>query len=223
MRYKISFIEDEDKIKKEVTARLEEEFEVVDIPLYKGEVPVYSELKDLAMDIFNSKPKLDAIIIDYSFVDKTLDIKFDGAELVKEIQKMMPEFPIFVLSAKEEAESSVPDANSVYIKKEYLQLKDFDKKLHRKIKIKIGHYKEKISDAEKRLKELLKKQEGEEKLTLYEEEELIDLDDFLESTQLSSIKVPSSLKETSNIKKLDELINRTDKLINKIESEGKDA
>ena len=219
MRYKISFIEDEDKSKKEVTARLEEEFEVVDIPLYKGEVPVYSELKDLAMDIFNSKPKLDAIIIDYSFVDKTFDIKFNGAELVNEIQKMMPEFPVFVLSAKEEAESSVPDVNLVYDKREYNKE---PKKLNNRIKIQIGHYRKKISDAERRLKELLKKQED-GKLTLNEEEELIVLDDFLESTQLSSIKVPLPLKKITNIEQLNRLIIDTEKLIEKIKEEGKNA
>jgi len=218
MIYRISFIEDDEAAKAEVRVHLEKEFEFVDIPLYKGKEPIYKELKYLVEDIFNSK--LDAIVIDFSFFDKAGDIKFDGAELTDAIQEKMLGFPVFVLSARPEAESSVSDVNLVYNKGEYYKN---SKILNNRIKLQIGHYREKISDAEKRLKELLKKQEGKEELTLNEEEELIKLDDFLESTQLSSIKVPLTLKETSNIKKLNELIIDTQKLIKEIEEKGKDA
>ena len=221
MSYRISFIEDDEGVKNDIIACLEDDFEIVDIPLYEGDVPIYSDLddlKDLVKNIFNSR--LDAIIIDYSLRDKSYDIKFDGAELVEEIKDMMPEFPIFVLSAREkDAESYFSDVNLVYIKEEYLDSPD---KLRRRIKQQIGNYREKISNAEKRLKELLKKQEDEE-LTLNEEEEIIKLDDFLESTQLRSTKVPLSLKKTTDIEKLNKLIIDTEKLIKEIEEKSKDA
>ncbi len=218
MIYIILFIDDDEGTKNFVTGELEGEFQIVDIPLfYENNVPIYSNLKGLLEDILDSK--LDAIITDYSFADRGPRIDFDGADLAEEIQGMMPGFPIFVLSAKEEAESSVPDVNWVYAKDEYYSASD---KLHRRIKYQIENYRKKVSDAEKKLAELLKKQED-KGLTLGEEEELIKLDCFLESTQLSSAKVPSSLKKTSNIKKLNELITDTEKLIRRMEEEGKDA
>lgn len=104
MSYRISFIEDDEGAKNLVTGELEEEFQIVDIPLfYENDVPIYSDLKDLLEDILDSK--LDAIIIDYSFADRGPRIDFDGADLAEKIQEIMPGFPVFVLSAKEEAES----------------------------------------------------------------------------------------------------------------------
>ncbi len=223
MNYRISFIENDDGAKLLVTNRLEseEEFQIVDIPLFdEDDVPVYSILKDLVEDILVSK--LDAIIIDYSFVDSGFHIKFNGADLAEEIQRIMPGFPIFILSAKEEAESSVSDVNLVYTKKEYLESEPGKLKLNNRIKLQITNYRKKVSDAERKLGKLLKKQED-KRLTCGEEEELIKLDDFLESTQLSLAKVPTSLKKTSNIEKLDELIAGTEKLIETMKEEGKDA
>ena len=60
MSYRISFIEDDDLAKILVMNRLEseEEFQIVDIPLFgENDVPIYSALKDLVEDILNSKKK----------------------------------------------------------------------------------------------------------------------------------------------------------------------
>ena len=210
-KYKLSYIEDDDGVKREMVAHFMEDFDVVNIPLYENNTPLYKEVKELAEDVVNAK--LDAVVIDYSFVDKTYDIKFTGADLVAELGNIMPYFPVFILSGKVDAERSVSDVNLVYVKKDYLANA---KSLNTRIKLQIENYKKRLRDCESRLQVLIAKA-SKEALSIQEEEELISLDDFLEKSHCSTISVPASLKKSSNAEKLNKLIEDTETLIKDIE------
>ena len=203
VKYKIAFIDDEDTNIRSYKRKSHDVFDVVDIKLH-------TELDDTISEIIDNK--IHAVIIDFDLTKKS-DINYSGADIVDALERIMPNFPIFVLTAYiDNAEKNVYDVNKVYVKEEYLANSDI---LNDRIKRQISNFINEIEVKQKRLDELLKKQE-ENKLSLKDEEELIELDEYIESSFVGISKIPRDLKKIQNADLLNKLITDTEAILTRI-------
>lgn len=191
-------------------------------------IPLFplGEIDEMIDAIFKINP--DVIVCDFllneNIGDLGYNIPYNGVELVEEFLNIRDKFPCFVLTAKDkEAVSDSEDVNLVYTKSlmttEIIDTKAKLKFADRLIK-QIEHYKQRIKDWEDEFNKLLElKKQG--KASVFDESRLIVLDSLLENTIDKKNSFPDEFKTISNIDKLDDLINDVDKLINKIDRNGK--
>jgi CheY-like chemotaxis protein len=194
---------------------LEGQFEVL------SEYPL-ENLDDMIDMVLNLH--VDAVITDFMLNEYKEEINYnvpyDGSQLVEKIEEERAGFPCFVLTSfDDEAIGRSDDVNIVYIKgilhgteKETKAKATFLDRL----KNQIIHYRTRIDTAEKRLIELIEKgNKGE--LDAHEEEDLIDLDSFIEKSLNKKYALPKIIKDKDESKSLSELINAVDQLKKKIE------
>lgn len=220
--YKIIYIDEqeddrdafEDFIEQKDTDKL---FEVLPLP------PV--QTLDEMLEIVRTS-SADAIISDFNLNEHIRNlghpVEYDGVELVTSYLEMRDKFPCFVLTSfPSQAAVESSDVNIVYIKNEIRGAKSKDKidlNFLERVKIQIDHYRARIEEAEGRITELLAlRKTGDIDALL--EQELIDLDDFLEASidNRSRKKIPPEFKNLSNSQKLNELFEKVGNLIEKVE------
>ena len=169
----------------------------------------------------------DAIITDFRLNEMKEDIDYNvpynGVDLVNTFQNIRENFPCFVLTAvDDEAVSQSEDVNIVYVKHVmYGQIEEKAKaKFLDRVVNQIKHYKSKLSSAEEELLELIKLRES-GKANVKEEERIIHLDHFLEQSLDKRSSIPVEYKSLSNTEQLNQIFNKVDELINKVnESNG---
>lgn len=130
----------------------------------------------------------------------------------------MSDFPCFVLTSFDEnAVVDSDDVNFVYVKK-VLQFSSANGErvsFAQRVKSQIDKYRIRIAKARKDLLSLIEKREK-GNATVLDEERIIELDTFLEKTYGKDNSIPSELKHTSNLEKLNSLIDKVDCLISKM-------
>ncbi len=167
--------------------------------------------------------RVDALVADFDLKEQSPNVRYYGTELVERYLSIRKEFPIFIFTSHEDdALQKGEDVNIIYEKGEqYIEGDDENsppiknKKLLDRIKLQIEKHQLKVLSSENRLKELVYKSHH-HTLTLFEENELIHLDSFLEQTIDRQSVMPESLKTTSASSKLIELIKKVDSLTTKI-------
>lgn len=171
----------------------------------------------------------DAIIADYRLNELKTDIKYNvpynGVDLVEEFQSIRNYFPCFILTAlDDEAVNSSNDVNIVYVKNILYNKEEGNAKakfLDRVIS-QIEHYNNKIENCKKELDELIKKRKkGNTNISV--ENRIIELDDFLERTIDGKSVIPPEFKTLTNSKRLDDILNKVDLLLKKIDEDGKEV
>lgn len=179
-----------------------------------------SKLDDMIEEIFKSN--IDVVISDFKLneIKEDIDyvIEYDGVELIEAILEIKKGFPCFVMTSYDtDAIYASDDVNKVY-DKEILYGHDVaqtnDPFLFR-LKSQCDKYHRKIAAAQEEL-QLLIEISNKRKLVLREEEQLIKLDDFLESTIDARNPIPDELKRTSNQDSLVELLSKVDKFIEEV-------
>jgi len=169
----------------------------------------------------------DALIVDFRLNEMKSDIKYNvpynGVDLVADFQSIRNHFPCFVLTAlDDEAVNHSEDVNIVYIKNILYSKEDGNAKakfLDRVIG-QIEHYKSRIENAKLELSELVKiRQEGKADINI--ENKIIELDDFLEKSIDAQSSIPPEFKSLSNSNRLDNIINKVDELLKKIDANAK--
>jgi len=166
----------------------------------------------------------DALIFDFRLNEMKTDIDYNvpynGVDLVEEFQSIRNHFPCFVLTAlDDEAVNQSDDVNIVYVKNILYKKDEGEGKakaqfLDRVIN-QIEHYQKRIENAKNELTELVKVREaGEANIEI--ENRLIVLDDFLEKSIDARSSIPSEFKTLSNSNRLDNILNKVDKLLNKL-------
>jgi len=119
----------------------------------------------------------------------------------------------------DEAVDESDDVNIVYIKG---ILHETEKETKGKasfldrVKKQIIHYKTRLVKAEDRLLELIQKKDNVE-LDAYEEQEMIDLDSFIEKSLDKKSHLPKNVKKQSESESIKELLNKVDELTKKID------
>ena len=215
MKYKILFIDEE--------KRQQDEFaDFMDYYLDRVELiccfPLSTLVDTIAM-IDELHP--DAIVSDFKLNDIKDDIKynvsFDGSELMDAYLDERPGFPCFVLTSfDDEAIYRSHDLNIVYLKRDLHPSKDDKITFADRIIQKIVSYQTEISNAQKRLNDLMELRRNNQ-ATSKDEQELIELDSFLERSLGQKTQVPAGMKELSNMNRLNELIGKADAILAKLE------
>jgi DNA-binding NarL/FixJ family response regulator len=167
----------------------------------------------------------DAIISDFELNELKTDIKYtvpyNGVELVTKFLSIKHGFPCFIMTAFDnKAVHSSEDVNIVYVKNILHKQSNQEEKATitflDRVKEQIRHYRTKISDAETELMQLIELRKiG--KATFEDETRLIELDTFLESTIDNRALIPSEYKESSNQKRLSDLLGSVNELVKKLE------
>ncbi|MFA6084633.1 hypothetical protein [Mucilaginibacter sp.] len=221
--YKVLFIDEETEVfgdfKDYVDASpLKAEFEII------TELPL-NNIEEMIELIIKVNP--DAIVTDFMLNDAKVDIKYNvpynGSILVKTFTDIRHDFPCFILTSfDDQAITQSEDVNIVYIKN--ILHGDVETKTKaratflERIKGQINHYKTRVDVAEKRLLELLEIRAA-GKATIDQENEIIELDTFLESSIDRKSVIPKEFKSLSNTDRLDQILSKVDDILKKIDSE----
>ncbi len=216
MNYKVLFIDEESTQHDDFKDHFEENWpEAVCECLFPAKT-----IKEM-MDLLEKKHP-DAVIIDYQLNDKKEDISYNvgynGVDLLNTIHNQLSDFPCFVLTSFDEnAVVDSDDVNFVYVKKvlQFSSANGEKVSFAQRVKSQIDKYRIRIAKARKDLLSLIEKREK-GNATVLDEERIIELDTFLEKTYGKDNSIPSELKHTSNLEKLNSLIDKVDCLISKM-------
>jgi hypothetical protein len=220
--YRLLFVDEEKDV-------FDDFLDYVDLSPLKTQFEIITEfptktIEEMIANIIKINP--DAIVTDFMLNDQKVDINYNvpynGSMLVKQFTAIREGFPCFILTSFDDsAVNQSSDVNIVYIKN--ILHKDVEAKTKaratflERIKSQIDHYKSRIEVAEKRLLELIEiRNSG--KASIEDEEEIIRLDSFLESTVDRKNTIPADFKTLSNINKLESILSKVDDLLNKIEN-----
>ena len=164
----------------------------------------------------------DAVIADFRHKEYQTGVKYNvsytGIELINAIRKEREGFPCFVITSfEDDAVNDTDDVNLVYIKS-ILKLGDESAKVPFATRVinQIDKYKVKIANARQELMNLIAKRNNGE-ANVRDEEYIIELDSFLEKSFGAHDSIPTNLKQLSNLKKLNSLIDKVDALLGKLE------
>jgi CheY-like chemotaxis protein len=210
--YKILYIDEEQSARDAFERFVHDEFE------YEGIEP-FDELGDLVGYILKSSAN--AIVVDHRLGEFMPNITYQGTEVIEQMKKYNSRFPVFILTAHDsEAMELARDVNYVYPKSAIsIRQKELgegdESKLIDRMRLQIKHYLNEIETAEAAFEELIKKAEH-EPLNAGEEEELIELDTFLNEQVGKDLDIPKHLKTRANADKTKELIDVTNKLMAKL-------
>lgn len=151
----------------------------------------------------------DGYVIDYLFSDTMPDIKYTGAELYNQLRDLKCELPVIILTGQEDKmQHTIYDPYHIISKDGLQEPTQFEKKLLQFV----TDHKNKVEKANKRLKELIAKKQK-VKLNLSEEEELINLDTFIEKVTFQKGLVPEALKKNDVTERLDKMLAQTAEIL----------
>lgn len=152
-----------------------------------------------------------AFIIDFFLSEKNSKIKYDGWLLAERILAVRENFPIFILTAREDdALKGSDDVNIVYEKNRVVHGEE-DGDFLEKVKLQIEKYDNRVKKAEKRILTLLDSQKS-RSLTYTEENELTEKNIFIESSLNKTASIPKDLQSHSGEKYLDDMVSLLKKM-----------
>jgi hypothetical protein len=180
------------------------------------EIELSADIHQLVQNIIDSK--VDAVAIDFNLKEYTnMPINFQGNEVFKLLQDNLLDFPAFILTNytknSEKENPSIDDF--VILSKEWFAQEEYferGKEYSRKIKNKIEKYKRNLREKEDKLIDLHTKQMQTE-LTLAEQTELIELDEYLERATGGKSFLPKDWKKPDTLKKFNDLADLAEKLL----------
>ncbi|GEM_PF-539473 len=176
-------------------------------------------------EIFSFHP--DALVVDWNLNDiknegTAYNIGYTGSDLVKEFLSIRKSFPCFIATSLDEDASrahSTFDVNMIYPKSSGLDEKSNSDQIltfKDKILLQIDKYRTLISEKETRFEMLINKKRNGENLKYDEEVEIRELDNFLESSIDNRGKTPDDLKEVTNTKKLNSLLENVNRVLERL-------
>lgn len=205
--FKIAYLDDEDAVIRQFQISTREKLDIPDIELTDDIDEIILMLKE---------ERYDALIMDYSLNDTKDGINFTGIDVINKVFEELEDFPCFILTSFEEtAEEGNINPDMIYSKSDVLE---DSARFVRKIERKIINYQEKIRSYQRDVA-ILVQISSERPLTLDEEEHLIYMDNFLERISSKSGAIPAELKSTKNDQLLKSLIEKTELILEELESD----
>ena len=200
-KFRIGYIDDDPAEIRRFKRFARNDFDVVTYELNEN-----TTLESLFREVLESG--VSALVIDYDLKDKEF-VRFNGEEIVDKINEELHNFPLIIFTAYEdEALDAVEDPNIVYEKE---GMGDEKQTLLKRIRIKIDSYRKNLDESEEELLKLTEKSDR-EGLSAWEEDRMIELDNFLEKSVSKRDKIPSAWKRPGGLEKLNELVRKTDEL-----------
>ncbi|WDF05496.1 hypothetical protein [Shouchella hunanensis] len=173
------------------------------------EVSLKNDVEEMAEEIISQK--LNGILVDYQLKITRPEITYTGVDLVIKLDEYVENYPSFILTAfSDTAENELIDVNKIYEKEAYFNDPSL---LNRRIQRQVENYRKAIDKSEEEVLRLRKK----DNLTLKEEERLVELDTFIEKHLSKKDSLAKSIKSSSYNKKLDSLLEKTERLLGEIE------
>ena len=215
-KYKILYIDEEKKELRAFKRNFDQIFEV------ETQLPV-EDMEELIRPVIDNT--VDALIVDHLLTEYRRDVKeritYTGADIIEKVKSQKNDFPCFVLTSyDEEAARNLGDVNDIYPKAMRNPEHKFGKlTLQETIRFQIEHYKNRIKEKQARLCKLLAKYEK-EGLRPVEENELLDIDNYLERTIAEDKALPKLKKEEIAFRKINELIASTKELLERLNKEN---
>ena len=226
MTYKIVFVDEESKARNNFLRNFihpnRDKFDGIALPPKQT-------IEEMIEVIFENNPDLiltDFSLNDFSATDQTYRVEYDGGELACEILDRRENFPIFIAtSLGGDAARKGYDVKLIYEK--YGSFKDASSNnrgqnesdgqhltFADKVLYEIKSYKNHIEDCSKKFDLLIEKRSTQE-LSHVQEVELIRLDGVLERAIDKKSSIDNDLKNTSNSKKLENLLLIAQKILDK--------
>lgn len=159
-----------------------------------------------------AKNGVDCIILDFFLKQKRPKLNYTGGSLAMEILRRFEAFPVFLLTAKEEDAFNIEIDPLHIISKEKYNAEGGREYYMKRIDHFILQYKNKVDEAEKRLRELSIQTD----LIASEEVEEVELNNFLEKTVIGHSDLPIRKFPRSETSKLDELIRLAEKILDEL-------
>lgn len=215
MKYKVLFIDEEKRQQDEFADFMDNYQDRVDL-ICCYPLPSLGETIEMIDELHP-----DAVVSDFKLNEIKEDIKynvsFDGSELMDAYLEERPGFPCFVLTSfDDKAIYSSHDLNIVYVKRSLHPSKDDKTTFADRIIQKIVSYQTEIAQSQERLDALIELRRNKQ-ATSKDEQELIELDSFLERSLGRKTRVPEGMKELSNMSRLNELIGKAEAILAKLE------
>lgn len=212
MKYKILFIDEEREQQDNFMDYMDKIEDTVEVKcLYPKE-----DMPSMLQVIEEERP--DAIVTDYQLNEIKTDIQYNvsynGAELLNYYRDMRPNFPCFVITSYDNDAISVSkDVNLVYVKLLMTGAEEGAKaKFYNKLVEQIKKYKKSIEKAQEKLTALVQKKHI-EGLSLQEEDDLVELDSFLEKSVDSYLALPNDVKMSKSLEDLSTVIDKVDEIL----------
>lgn len=180
------------------------------------------DLDEFVQELLDSDAQ--AFVVDFRLHEYRTEVEgpitYNGSELIERILAVRKGFPCFVLTSfDEDAVQQTVDVNYVYPKDILNPDKQLGKiTLAEKIRVQIEHYQANLAKQSDRFQALLMKSDS-QGLTEAEENELLKLDSFLESTLDDRESLSSDKKSQLAVGKIDELILSTQELLRALKEE----
>lgn len=217
-KLRLGIIDEKEDDVKDFFRFFEEDFDPIEIELVNNKQEIVQNIIDT---------QVDAVVIDYKLMEYS-SLTFNGDELLMELNDRVYNFPSFIMT------NYPPDAQKQridpfrIIHKEFMQPEpgkpkyEEGRQLISKIQSLIKNYRDGLLEKEERLIALIKKKKVKGSLSDFEEEEMIELDTFLEKSINNRSRLPKKWKRPAEVSKLDELIKDTQELIDELKRK-KDA
>lgn len=169
---------------------------------------------DELIDEINSS-NLDILVIDFQ-INEYVNINYNGVKVFDSIRNKRKNFPCIILTSfADDAISESFDTHIVYSKSIPFGCDNESKKLFElKIRKSIEHYISELQRASDELAELTVLKN----LTLEQENRLLELDEFLDSSFNNDIKIPKHLKTSQHAGNIKELITRAEDILEKMDN-----
>lgn len=201
----ISFIDDDEQTRQLLYRKFKDSFNI-----YNFTIDERTTISSIIQEF--EKQEIHCLIIDY-LLDESGDLSFTGDELVEQIHKKRPYFPIIVLTSHEEdALDFFSEVNLVNDKGKYLESES--NILKKKIQLIIDNYSKKIEMSEQRLHELIRKDSP--SLSIQEEEEIDSIYSFFDSIYPDEKSYPKHLLTRKEISKMTKLLEDTNDILLKL-------
>jgi len=214
-KYKILYIDEEKKELREFIRNFDQQFEV------EIQLPV-ENMEELIRPVVDNV--VDALIVDHLLTEYRTDVKahitYTGVDIIEKVKSLKNDFPCFILTSHDvDAASAVSDVNFIYPKKMRDPANKYGKlTLQETIRLQIEHYKNRVKEKQARLCELLGKHKK-DGLSPDEENELLDIDNYLERTIAADKALPKIKKEEIAFGKISELITSAKELLERLNKE----
>lgn len=222
MSYKILFIDEQKEAHRDFMTKFIKQNQERFVGVYEYPKGTLQEMMEVINEI-----KPDAILTDFALnVHKSEyvpdQIEYDGNDLAEEIKQHKFNFPTFITtSLSSDAATQGADALIVFDKSHFDDKADAtnhnekELTLADRIFFSISRYKQQLEDWSREFDSLIDIKNT-RPLTEFEEARVIELDNYLESSLDKHSMLPTTLKQTSNLQKLEEIISQTKRILGQV-------
>lgn len=206
-KYRLLYIDEDEKDRENLSSELSsDQMEVIAIHPNVVEADLINYILD---------EKFDAIIVDYTLYGKDASIKYNGAEVVQQIQEIKDKYPAFILTNNRDNEDvgDKIDDNLIFTKTD---LKSNPSEIQRRISGTIKHYIRTNTNLEARLVELLKKRNEQGGLDDEDSQELYQVNYEIERRLNKREILPELIKDSDSMKALNQVIKDAQEYLNKV-------